>query len=99
MSSVTRAQVLADRLIEGAAALAAFASSLNDAEWQTRLPGDGRKIGVVVNHVGFSDEQLDRAASVSLYGGATLTCQFVLEDHAIRHSYHHLAKIRAALKR
>jgi hypothetical protein len=27
-----------------------------------------------------------------------LTCQFVLEDHAVRHSFHHLARIHAALK-
>ena len=26
-----------------------------------------------------------------------VTCQFMLEDHAVRHSYHHLAGIRAAL--
>lgn len=44
-----------------------------------------------------SDEQLDNAAVVSLYGDAMLTCQFMLEDHAVRHSYHHLARIRAAL--
>ena len=41
-----------------------------------------------------SDEELDRAATVSLYSDARLTCQFVLEDHAVRHSYHHLARIR-----
>jgi hypothetical protein len=35
---------------------------------------------------------------VSLYSDAPLTCQFVLEDHAVRHSYHHLARLRAALK-
>ena len=40
------------------------------------------------------DEALDRAATVSLYADAPLTCQFVLEDHAVRHSYHHLARIR-----
>jgi hypothetical protein len=34
-----------------------------------------------------------------MYGNAPLTCQFWLEDHAVRHSFHHLAKIRAALKR
>ena len=45
-----------------------------------------------------SDEELDRSATVSLYSDAPLTCQFVLEDHAVRHSYHHLAKIRGALK-
>jgi hypothetical protein len=44
-----------------------------------------------------SDEELDRAATVSLNADAPLTCQFFLEDHAVRHSYHHLARIRAAL--
>ena len=38
-----------------------------------------------------SDEELDRAAPVSLNADAPLTCQFMLEDHAVRHSYHHLA--------
>ena len=46
-----------------------------------------------------SDEELDRAAPVSLNADAPLTCQFMLEDHAVRHSYHHLAGIRAAVKR
>ena len=46
-----------------------------------------------------TDEELERAAPVSLNADAPLTCQFVLEDHAVRHSYHHLAKIRAALNR
>ena len=45
-----------------------------------------------------SDEELDRAAPVSLNADAPLTCQFMLEDHAVRHSYHHLARLRAALK-
>jgi hypothetical protein len=156
-----RANVLADRLEQGSRALIAFASALTDAEWHTRLPKDGRKVGVVVHHVAsvypieiqlaqtlaggrpvtgvtpdvinemnagharendavtkeatldllrrnsaaaaaairaLSDEELDRAAPVSLYSEAPLTCQFVLEDHAVRHSYHHLARIRGALK-
>ena len=46
-----------------------------------------------------SDEELDRAAPVSLNSDAPLTCQFMLEDHAVRHSYHHLARIRGALAR
>src|SRR6185503_5201982 len=41
-----------------------------------------------------TNEQLLRAAPVSLYADAPLTCQFVLEDHAVRHSYHHLAKLQ-----
>jgi len=45
-----------------------------------------------------TDEQLATAMPVSLYGDAPLTCQFVLEDHAVRHSYHHLARIRKALR-
>jgi hypothetical protein len=44
-----------------------------------------------------TDEDLAQAAPVSLYSDAPLTCQFVLEDHAVRHSYHHLARIREAL--
>jgi hypothetical protein len=44
------------------------------------------------------DEELARAAPVSLYSDAPLTCQFMLEDHAVRHSYHHFARIREALK-
>jgi len=157
-----RSEALAARLEAGATALAALAVTLSDAEWQTQLPKDGRKIGVVVHHVAsmypleiqlaqflatgrpiedvtwegvaainrdhkeendtvkksdalallaknssaaaaairaFSDEELDCAAPVSLYGNAPLTCQFFLEDHAVRHSYHHLAGIRAALDR
>jgi len=46
-----------------------------------------------------TDAQLDRTTPNSMYSDAPLTCQFFLEDHAVRHSYHHLAKIRAALKR
>ena len=155
-----RSDILADRLEKGARALAALASSLTDEQWQTRVPRDGRKIGVIVHHVAsvypveiqlaqsvaagkavtgvtmddinqmnaghardndgasrdetlallrrnsaaaaaairdLSEEELDRGAPVSLYFDAPLTCQFVLEDHAVRHSYHHLARIRGAL--
>ena len=46
-----RALALAVTLEKGAAALAEFAGKLTDAEWQTRLPKDGRKVGVVVHHV------------------------------------------------
>jgi len=157
-----RSDALAARLEGGAAALAAFAERLSGAEWQTRLPKDGRKVGVVVHHVAsmypleiqlasllaagkpiigvtgdavdtinrdhaekndnvtkeaalallkansaaaaaavraFTDEQLDRAAPVSLNIDAPLTCQFFLEAFPVRHSYHHLVRIKAALGR
>lgn len=156
-----RSNALAERLERGALALANFAESLTDDQWQLRVPHDGRKIGVVVHHVAtmypleiqlaqtvasgeavvglvwdnvhalnaehaqkndavtkeealdllgrnsvaaaaairnFDDADLDQAATVSLNEDAPLTCQFILEDHAVRHSYHHLAILRAALK-
>ncbi len=159
---MNRSEALATRLEAGAAALAAFAETLSEAEWETRLPNDGRKIGVVIHHVAsvypmeihlasllaasqpitavtwdavatmnrdhsrehddtskqstlallaansaaaaaairaLTNDQLDGAAPVSLNSDAPLTCQFMLEDHAVRHSYHHLARIKAALGR
>jgi hypothetical protein len=134
-AKMSRSEALATRLEAGASALAAFAKTLSEAEWQTRIPKDGRKIGVVVHHVASvswdaihtmnrdhakgndsatksdtlallaaairapTDDELDRAAPVSLNSDAPLTCQFIIEDHAVRHSYHHLASIRAALAR
>jgi DinB family protein len=157
-----RSEALALRLEQGARELAAFAETLTPAEWQTRTPKDGRKVGVIVHHVGnmypleidlaqnlargepitgvtwddvhavnaahakefdrvtkeealaflrrnsaaaaaavraLSNDKLDRAASVSLNSDAPLTCQFFIEDHALRHSYHHLARLKAALGR
>jgi hypothetical protein len=157
-----RANALADRLEQGAGALISFASGLTTAEWQTPIPKDGRKVGVVVHHVAsvypveiglaqtlaegkpvtgvtpddidkmnaghakehdavtklatldllranstaaasairaLSDAELDQAAPASLYSDAPITTQFMLEDHAVRHSYHHLYRLRRALGR
>lgn len=158
-----RAALLADRIEQGAAGLAAFAETLSDAEWSTPVSQtDHRPVGVIVNHVAsmypieidvaravasgkavtdvswdavaqinaqnaqenatvtkasalellrknsreaaaavraLTDAELDQAAPFSLSFGAPMTAQFVIEDHALRHSWHHLAKIRAALKR
>jgi len=157
-----RTNALADRLEQGARALADFANTLTATEWETRVPSDGRKVGVIIHHVAsaypveiqlaellakgkpvvgvtwslinemnakhanehaavtkeetldllrhnssaaaaairaLEDDELDNAARVSLNADAPLTCQFMLEDHAVRHSYHHLARLRAALIR
>ncbi|HKW34462.1 MAG TPA: methyltransferase domain-containing protein [Candidatus Acidoferrum sp.] len=158
-----RASSLANRIEEGAAALAAFAEELSDAEWRTPISAtDRRTVGVVVHHVAtvypieislaqaiasgkavtdvtwevlahlnaqhaqkqagatkevtlellrcnsreaaaavraLTDEELDQAAPFSLSYGASVTAQFVIEDHALRHSRHHLAHIRKALGR
>jgi len=45
----------------------------------------------------FTDAELDTAAPFSLSFDAPMTAQFVLEDHAVRHAWHHLARIRAAI--
>lgn len=156
-----RAELLADRIEQGAAGLAAFAEGLSEAEWNTPVSAtDRRPVGVIVHHVAtmypieidvaravaggnavtdvtweavaginakhaqeqaavtksaalellrrnsreaaaavraFTDDELDRAAPFSLSFGAPVTAQFVIEDHALRHSWHHLARIRAAL--
>ena len=47
----------------------------------------------------FTDEELDQAAPFALSHGAPVTAQFVIEDHALRHSWHHLARIRMALEK
>ena len=47
---------------------------------------------------GLTDAQLDSAAPVSLNADAPLTAQFMIEDHALRHSWHHAAKIKAVLE-
>jgi hypothetical protein len=47
----------------------------------------------------FTDDELDRAAPFSLSYGTPVTAQFVIEDHALRHSWHHLARICTALGR
>ena len=47
----------------------------------------------------FTDDELDRAAPFSLSFAAPVTAQFVIEDHSLRHSWHHLARIRKALGR
>jgi hypothetical protein len=46
----------------------------------------------------FTDTELEKAATVSLNADAPLTTQFFIEDHALRHSFHHLERIRATLK-
>ena len=158
-----RAELLANRIEEGAAGLAAFAEDLSDVEWRTPMSvKDRRTVGVIVHHVAsmypieidlaravaggkaapevtwelvagindkhaqeqagvtkagalellrrnsrdaaaavraFTDEELDGVAPVGLSFGAPVTAQFIIEDHALRHSWHHLAGIRRALGR
>ena len=48
---------------------------------------------------GMTDEELDTAAPFSLSYGAPVTAQFVIEDHPLRHPWHHLARIKTAVGR
>ena len=61
------------------------------------LRRNGRQAAAAVR--AFTEDELDRAAPFSLSFGAPVTAQFVIEDHALRHSWHHLARIRTALGR
>jgi hypothetical protein len=44
-----------------------------------------------------TDEQLETAAPFGRSFNAPVTAQFVIEDHALRHSWHHLARIKETL--
>lgn len=46
---------------------------------------------------GLSDADLERAVPFSLSFGAPMTVQFIVEDHPLRHPWHHLARMRAIL--
>jgi hypothetical protein len=61
------------------------------------LRRNGREAAAAVR--AFTDDELDQAAPFSLSFGAPVTEQFVIEDHALRHSWHHLARIRKVLGR
>jgi hypothetical protein len=43
-----------------------------------------------------SDEELDRVTPISLYRYTPLSTQYYIEDHPVRHSYHHLTTIQSA---
>ena len=47
----------------------------------------------------FTDAELDQSSTVSLNANAPLTAQFFIEDHALRHSFHHLDKIKKTINR
>lgn len=46
-----RANILANRLLDGANQLIAFVGELSQAEWETICPAENRSIGVLVHHV------------------------------------------------
>ncbi len=72
-------------------------AAVEKAEALDLLHRNSREAAAAVRAI--TNEALDRAAPVSLNADAPLTCQFFVEDHALRHSFHHLARIRAALGR
>jgi DinB family protein len=69
----------------------------NKADTLALLRRNSREAAAAVR--AFTDAELDQAAPFSLSFGAPVTAQFVIEDHALRHSWHHLARIRKAVGR
>lgn len=69
--------------------------SVGKADAMALLAANGAAAAAAIRAL--TDAELARAATVSLYADAELTCQFMLEDHAVRHSWHHLGRIKAAL--
>lgn len=61
------------------------------------LRRNSREVAAAVRAL--TDDELDQAAPFSLSFGAPMTAQFVIEDHPLRHSWHHLARIRKAVGR
>ena len=61
------------------------------------LRANSREAAAAVRQL--SDVELDTCAPFSLSFGAPMTAQFVVEDHAMRHAWHHLARIKQALAR
>ena len=72
-------------------------AGVTKSEALSRLRENSRAAAEAVRE--FTDQQLDQAAPFGLSYGAPMTAQFVLEDHAVRHSWHHLARIRMAVER
>lgn len=48
---------------------------------------------------GFTNSDLVNSGTVSLNANAPLTAQFFIEDHSLRHSFHHLARLKLTLNR
>lgn len=72
-------------------------ANVGKAEALALLDRNSREAAAAVRR--FSDAELDTAAAFSLSFGAPMTAQFVLEDHAVRHAWHHLARIKSVLGR
>ena len=72
-------------------------AAVTKAEAVKALRDNGRDAAAAIRT--FTDAQLDTAAPFALSFGAPVTTQFVIEDHAVRHAWHHLARIRATLGR
>ena len=64
-----RSNALAETLERGVRALIDFASALDDAQWKTPIPHDGRSVGVVVHHVA-SIMPLEIDVAMKIAGGA-----------------------------
>ena len=74
-----RAELLADRIEEGAAGLAAFVEGLSAAEWRTPVSAtDRRSVGIIVHHVAsVYPIEIDLARTVASGKAVTEGCRRV----------------------
>jgi len=89
---IRRSELLAARIEEGAAGLAAFVEGLSDAEWETPTSAtDRRTVGQIVNHVALVYPiEVDLARAIASGTSVTdVTWQIVAElnaGHAREHA-------------
>ena len=92
-----RANALAERLEQGARALASFASGLTAEQWQVRLPGDGRKVGVVVHHVAsVYPVEIQLAQAIAAGNPVVGVTKAVIDDMNAGHASQHAGATKEA---
>ena len=89
-----RSNALAERIEQGAEALATFAEGLSGAEWQTVVPNDQRPVSVLVHHVAdVYSLEVDLAQPARQVGHVDARPAQVLDERLIVQLYQHVANV------
>jgi hypothetical protein len=93
-----RAELLADRIDEGAAGLGAFAEGLSEAEWRAPASGsDSRSVRVIVHHVAsVYPIEIDVARTIASSKAVTDVPWEVIAEMNARHAHDHAGVTKAA---
>src|ERR1041385_1178187 len=96
----SRAELLADRIEQGAATLAAFVAALSEAEWQSPVWGNGRdarSIAVIVHHVASSYPiEIDLARTIASGKPVKGVTAEVVDQINAKHAAEHVAVTKTA---